>query len=214
MNISLEIPANEFSVINKNFTSKDKTRYYMNGIHIVAGDGFINIQATDGAKGIIGKIVDSKINSDSFFSFIINAVDIEKIMKTLDIKSKNKNIKIQIKENSSLRTKFNLILDKMSLECDSVDGSFPKIKNIFPKSGFETGLCVVIPDSYEAFLNFNKEFKSGKNTKAPIFIGQKEHAPILVKLASPNYIGVCMPEIPRNLPNDWDSSTYDETIII
>jgi hypothetical protein len=98
------------------FISEDKTRYFMNGIHVVSENGKIRFEATDGRTGLKSDPVMG--NSDADFNCIV-----KDITKFLPLNMIHFKITERMIEYSN---------DIYRLAVFNIDGQFPNIARVIP----------------------------------------------------------------------------------
>lgn len=187
------------------FAAKNDARYYLNGLHIVLkGDGTGEIQATDGHRAIVIRLLDAHAVS---LSVIIPGDSIETLLKAKGVKKATYAfLDIPKNERDNRGSPFTLrepLLSGAGVSGATIDGVFAPIRKVVPET--TSGVMAQYNWQYLADCQDAAEILTGSKRGEGAPIAYNGDGPSLVYL-SEDAFALVMPcrkgEAPMN-PPEW-----------
>ena len=173
--------------------SNEEKRYYLCGVHIFERDNAIIYEASNGHIAIR---VTSDIKNDDFDSSGIDLILPAFIVKHLCKKSFIKNFGMEGEFIPCSVDMPRISIEMLSglISVKTVDGTFPEIDNVIPKSSSITFNKINVDGKYMNAITKSISNYSGKTIFVLQFTGEMYGSQILIQSESfENWLGVLMP---------------------
>jgi len=170
-------------------TSADSDiRYYLNGVHVIATKTHTRLESTNGHYcGIfVHEVTDGDNEVDGLVDFIV-PLDEVKMLKP----SKNLDV-LTIEYDAATKTGALNVLAGMSVRFNAIDGKFPDLERVTPKTATSGAAAQFQVEYFAQFAKVAKLLKPKKLQDVKIWHNGNDVA--LITLSDePRYLGLLMP---------------------